>query len=209
MGLAVVTAAATGTETPDDLGRETIASGNRVHAAGPPAVQDNRDHSHDAIFQWPDPRRVDGPSSFDCRVEVAPVGVATLKTSEEIIAYLRLLGLGDLADRVSQVKADLEDDPFDPPLQTESLRGFTTFVTEQRGLRRPNVTGNPRGLIHSQWSVYEQGTVVLEFQSSECVRFAAVSAPADQAMERDCVYGTCRVRDVMNKLTAFRGELLP
>ena len=109
---------------------------------------------------------------------------------EEIIAILRLFGLGAIADRLGYLQKMVADDPDEQPIVLDSLRQLALFLMSERQLPDPQIGVNASGLMQVEWRVPEDGILAMEFLPSDFIRFAAVSAPVTHGPQRMTVSGT-------------------
>ena len=121
----------------------------------------------------------------------------------DILTALEQSGLGATAARLLHLRRLADEDPEEPDIPIESLRGLASFLLNQPRLPSPRLGVGPEGLIQAEWRVPEDGILALKFLPTGFVRFAAVSAPAQTGIERRRVNGTLPASDVSDAIRAF------
>ena len=137
-----------------------------------------------------------------------PTRIAAESTHEGIIAVLRLFGLEKVTDRLDYLRGLTDDDPDEPPMDVESLRAMSLFLISERQLPEPEIGITPDGLIQTEWRTPPNGILAVEFLPSGLVRFAAISSPAQQGVDRLSLNGTLPKDEALAALRPFTA-LLP
>lgn len=127
----------------------------------------------------------------------------------DIATALEQSGLGGIAARLVHLQRLVDDDPDEPGIPIESLRGLASFLLKERQLPSPRLGVGPEGFIQAEWRVPEDGMLALKFLPSGFIRFAAVSAPARPGVERRRVNGTLPSSAVSDAIRAFTDLLVP
>ena len=82
--------------------------------------------------------------------------IENASTPEEIIGVLRQFNLDAIADRLTDLRTLVEDDPEESPMELESLRSLAIFLMSEireRQLPEPEIGVTPDGLIEIAWSL--------------------------------------------------------
>ena len=82
--------------------------------------------------------------------------IENASTPEEIIDILRRFNLDATADRLTDLRTLVEDDPEESPMELESLRSLATFLMSEireRQLPEPEIGVTPDGLVEIAWSL--------------------------------------------------------
>lgn len=137
-----------------------------------------------------------------------PTRIAAESTHEGIIAVLRLFGLEKVADRLDYLRGLVNDDPGETPMNVESLRAMSLFLTSERQLPEPEIGVTPDGLMQAEWRTPPNGILAMEFLPSGLVRFAAITSPAQQGVDRLSLNGTLPKDEALAALRPFT-SLLP
>ena len=124
-----------------------------------------------------------------------------------IIAVLRLFRLDAIADRLGYLGQLAEDDPDEPSMSIESLRGLALFLMGERRLPDPQIGVTPDGLAHIEWRFPPNGILAMEFLPSGLIRFAALSAPAQPGLDRLSVNGTLPKDETLAAVQPFTSRL--
>ena len=139
-------------------------------------------------------------ATWQTRIEAA-------NTPEEIFGVLRLFGYNKVADRLVYLGRLSDDDPDEPQMQIESLRGLADFITSEQELPDPQIGVNPDGLTQIEWQIPPNGILAMEFLSSDLIRFAAISAPARKGVDRLNVNGTLPKAAALDAVRPFTSHL--
>ena len=124
-----------------------------------------------------------------------------------IIGVLRLFRLDAIADRLGYLGQLVEDDPDEPSMSIESLRGLALFLMSERQLPDPQIGVTPNGLAHIEWRLPPNGFLAMEFLPSGLIRFAAISAPAQPGLDRLSVNGTLPKDETLAAVQPFTSRL--
>ena len=126
----------------------------------------------------------------------------------DIATALEQSGHGAIAARLVHLHRLVDEDPEEPGIPIESLRGLASFLLKAPRLPSPRLGVGPEGCIQAEWRVPEDGMLALKFLPSGFIRFAAVSAPAESGIERRRVNGTLPATDVSDAIRAFTDLLV-
>lgn len=99
----------------------------------------------------------------------------------DLILIIRLFNRSLIADRLDYLCGMSVDEPYQKPLDLESMRGFTFFIMNNAYLPYPDIVVTPNGHISAEWTVADHGTLVLEFLSSEHVEYLDVFQQSETA----------------------------
>ena len=126
----------------------------------------------------------------------------------EIATALEQSGFSAIAARLVHLQRLVDEDPEEPAIPIESLRGLASFLLNERRLPSPRLGVGPEGFVQAEWRVPEGGMLALKFMPSGFIRFAAISAPAQPGLERRRVNGTLPASDVSEAIRAFTDLLV-
>ena len=126
----------------------------------------------------------------------------------DIATALEQSGHGAIAARLAHLHRLVDEDPEEPGISIESLRGLASFLLEEPQLPSPRLGVGPEGFVQAEWRVPEDGMLALKFLPSGFIRFAAVSAPARPGIERRRVNGTLPATDVADAVRMFTDLLV-
>lgn len=126
----------------------------------------------------------------------------------DIATALDQSGHGSVAARLVHLHRLVDEDPEEPGIPIESLRGLASFLLKEPRLPSPRLGVGPEGCIQAEWRVPEDGMLALKFLPSGLIRFAAVSAPAQPGIERRRVNGTLPATDVADAVRMFTDLLV-
>ena len=121
----------------------------------------------------------------------------------DVLTALKQSGFGAIAARLVHLHRLADEDPEEPDIPIESLRGLASFLLKEARLPGPRLGVGPEGFIQAEWRVPEGGILALKFLPTGFVRFVAVSAPARTGIERRRVNGTLPANDVSDAIRAF------
>ena len=93
-------------------------------------------------------------------------------------------------------------------MHVESLRAMSLFLMGERQLPEPEIGITPDGLMQTEWRTPSNGILAMEFLPSGLVRFAAISSPAQQGVDRLSLNGTLPKDEALAALRPFTA-LLP
>ena len=126
----------------------------------------------------------------------------------DIATALEQSGHGAIAARLVHLHRLVDEDPEEPRIPIESLRGLASFLLNEPRLPSPRLGVGPEGCIQAEWRVPQDGMLALKFLPSGFIRFAAVSAPAQPGIERRRLNGTMPAPDVSDAIRAFTDLLV-
>ena len=146
------------------------------------------------------------PGSRSTSRSAAQVDAA--RDHRDIATALERSGHGAIAARLIHLYRLVDEDPEEPGIPIESLRGLASFLLNESHLPSPRLGVGPEGFIQAEWRVPEDGMLALKFLPSGFIRFAAVSAPAEPGIERRRVNGTLPATDVADAVRMFTDLLV-
>ncbi len=126
----------------------------------------------------------------------------------DVATALEQSGHGAIAARLVHLHRLVDEDPEEPRIPIESLRGLASFLLNEPRLPIPRLGVGPEGFIQAEWRVPEDGMLALKFLPSGFIRFAAVSAPVQPGIERRRVNGTLPAPAVSDAIRAFTDLLV-
>ena len=133
--------------------------------------------------------------------------IENASTPEEIIGVLRQFNLDAIADRLTDLRMLVEDDPEESPMELESLRSLAIFLMSEireRQLPEPEIGVTPDGLVEIAWSLPpHNGILAMDFLLSGQVQYAAISAPAQHGVEQKTASGTSPKDEIMKDVQSF------
>ena len=133
--------------------------------------------------------------------------IENASTPEEIIDILRRFNLAAIADRLTDLRELVEDDPEESPMELESLRSLATFLMSEireRQLPEPEIGVTPDGLVEIAWSLPpHNGILAMDFLISGKIQYTAISAPAQHGAERETASGTSTKDQIMKDVQSF------
>lgn len=150
-----------------------------------------------------------GVSTLDMSVtsRVWQPQIENASTPEEIIDILRRFNLDAIADRLTDLRTLVEDDPEESPMELESLRSLATFLMSEireRQLPEPEIGVTPDGLVEIAWSLPpHNGILAMDFLISGQIQYTAISAPAQYGVERETASGTATKDEIMKNVQSF------
>ena len=161
----------------------------------------------------------------------APGKVPVLRNVEDILKYLRSLGLDDLADDLEYKKRLIEENLDELPISLESAREFAAFVATESPPGSPNVTVDSYGYVGLEWTIPSppastsgaevvttersddhvwgkgDGVLALWFLPNGLVRTYGTSGPVGQGVERMRVNSILPPVHVMGEVKPFLSRL--
>ena len=133
--------------------------------------------------------------------------VENASTPEEIIDILRRFNLDAIADRLTDLRTLVEDDPEESPMELESLRSLAIFLMSEireRQLPEPEIGVTPDGLVEIAWSLPpHNGILAMDFLLSGQIQYTAISALAQHGVEQKTASGTSPKDEIMKDVQSF------
>ena len=133
--------------------------------------------------------------------------IENASTPEEIIDILRRFNLDAIADRLTDLRTLVEDDPEESPMELESLRSLAIFLMSEireRQLPEPEIGVTPDGLVEIAWSLPpHNGILAMDFLPSGQIQYTAISAPAQHGVEPKTTSGTSPKDEIMKNVQSF------
>ena len=136
-------------------------------------------------------------------------------TAHAIAATLRSHRRERVANRVDYLQELARSDPEEQPIAPESLWHMACFLLEQGHLPDPEVGVSPNGMAQAEWTIpatsdsraLGNGLLVMEFLPRATIRFAALSAPYRQGVDRLTVHGTLPAADALDAVRTFTARI--
>ena len=134
--------------------------------------------------------------------------IENASTSEEIIDILRRFNLAAIADRLTDLRTLVEDDPEESSMELELLRSLAIFLMSElreRQLPEPEIGVTPDGLVEIAWSLPpHNGILAMDFLISGHIQYTAISAPpAQHGLARKTASGTVPKDEIMKEVESF------
>lgn len=125
----------------------------------------------------------------------------------KVVVALEQSGFSATATRIVHLHRLAADDPEEPGISIESLRGLASFLQREPRLRSPRIGVGPTGIVQAEWRVAEDGMLALQFLPSEFIRFAAISPRGRLERTRRRLSGILPASEVREPIRPFT-ELL-
>lgn len=159
-----------------------------VRARGTPAIVVTRSQELGELASLC--RGASADSSSDPAQTLLIDSILSATAHEQILAALRPLGFGAMADRLAYLHAITgEEDPDEPPMAISSLRHCALFFASEPQHRDADIGVSPDGLLQAQWRLTGGGVLAVRFLPNGFLQFAGVSESGIPA-ERRRVHGT-------------------
>ena len=133
--------------------------------------------------------------------------IENASTPEEIIDFLRQFNLNAIANRLTDLRKLVEDDPEESPMELESLRSLAIFLMSEihdRHLPEPEIGVTPDGLVEIAWSLPpHNGILAMDFLLSGQIQYTAISTPAQHGVERKTASETSPKDEIMKNVQSF------
>lgn len=127
----------------------------------------------------------DLPARIDINTQIN--GAATAK---EFAGILNILGIGRVAGRLLELSDIADEEPEQAPLSIDSLRQLVHFIVSERDLGDPRVGLSEDGTLTADWKISDQGALAVWFFENAIPRFAAISSPFREGVQRRKLSGT-------------------
>lgn len=124
-----------------------------------------------------------------------------------VAIVLEQSGFGAIAARLVHLHRLVDDDPEEPIISIESLRGLASFLQHEPRLPSPRIGVGPTGVMQAEWRVAEDGMLALKFLPSKFIRFAAIYPRGQLGCKRRRFSGTLPASEVREQVRPFM-ELL-
>ena len=141
--------------------------------------------------------------------------VPGITPNTDVVAALRNSRYRAVAERLDYLNAELADDPdYDiDEVNPDSVVNFATFLLSEKPAAPPIVGLHPNGFVFAQWRVVRQehdelwgggdGSLVMVFEPSNLVNFAARSGIAEDGAKTITANGVMPVQDLQISLQYF------
>ena len=117
---------------------------------------------------------------------------------EDVVLVIKLFGQSSIANRLDYLHSLPVDEPYQKPMNLESVKGFALFIMNNAYLPYPDIVVNPDGHVTIEWDVAGCGTLILEFISLERVEYLEVPQQPESARQRQYNSGRTSIDDVTN-----------
>lgn len=128
-------------------------------------------------------------------------------STRNVAIALEQSGFSATAARLVRLHRLADDDPEEPAISIESLRGLASFLQHQPRLSSPRIGVGPTGVTQAEWRVAEDGMLALKFLTSKFIRFAAIFPRGQLGRKRRRFSGTLPPSEVWERIRPFT-ELL-
>ena len=145
-----------------------------------------------------------------------PTSLATLiEPDTDVVLALRNSRYREVSERLDYLNAELADDPdWDiDEVDPDSVASFATFLLSEDLAALPIVGLHPSGFIFAQWRVIRQqhdefwgvgdGSLVMVFEPSQLVNYAAICGKADDGASAITANGVLPVQNLRSSLGYF------
>ena len=119
---------------------------------------------------------------------------------EDVILVIRLFGQSSIANRLEYLHNLPVDEPYQKPINLESVQGFALFIMNNAYLPYPDIMVNPDGHVTIEWEVAECGALILEFISLESVEYLEVPQQSESGFQRQYNSGITSIDDLPNTI---------
>ena len=119
-------------------------------------------------------------------------------TIKNVILNLKIFGKSSIADRLSYLYDIPVDEPYQKPIDLESIKGFALFIMDNVHLSYPDIVVNPDGRIVVEWRLEGRGTLIFEFLSSAHVEYLEVYHEHESASQRQYASGVSLIDNIMD-----------
>lgn len=140
------------------------------------------------------PRETPHPKSKEVTSAVEP---------QDLVKILRSANRIDVANQLETLLTDIGEDLCQTEIDFESLRGMVLFHIEVSQFEYPVIGLDPVGNVQAEWSVLDNGLLVMNFQPDGLIRFVAISAPAQPGIVRKKDKGTLTRSEVLQRVHLF------
>ncbi len=122
---------------------------------------------------------------------------------QDLVEILRLANRIDVANQLEVLLIDIGEDQCETEIVLESLMAMVLFLIEESQFESPVIGLDPVGNVQAEWSVLDNGLLVMNFQPDDLIRFVAISAPAQPGIERKKDKGTLTRPEVLQRINLF------
>ena len=134
--------------------------------------------------------------------------VSSADNLEEIIDLFRQSDnpkFNKIADRLRELQDFYEEDPEGgDPLTIEALRTLAFFVGNNRDLPYSHISVYSDGRVYLEWRLHPQGRLAMELSpDKDLINFAAISATAEEGIERKEVSGALPEKEAIEAVRWF------
>ena len=134
--------------------------------------------------------------------------VSSADNPEEIIELFRQSDnpkFNRIADRLRELQDFYEEDPEGgDPLTIEALRTLAFFVGNNIDLPYSHISVYSDGRVYLEWRLHPQGRLAMELSSDkDLINFAAISATAEEGIERKEVSGALPEKEAIEAVRWF------
>ena len=129
-------------------------------------------------------------------------------TVEDIVLVISHFGRSPIADRLYYLHGLPIDEPYQKPMNLESVKGFALFIMNNAYLPYPDIMVNPDGRVTIEWDVVGHGTLILEFLSSEYVEYLDVLEQSEPVRQRQYSSGVSPIDSAMDAVKPAIDKLM-
>lgn len=136
-------------------------------------------------------------------------------TAEAIEDTLRAHGRERVANRLRYLQELARLYPEEQPMDFDSLRHMAHFLLEQEQLPEPQVSVSPNALVQVEWRLPDtsdnqagDGLLAMEFLCNGMIRFAALSTPYREGIDRLTAHGTLPTAETMDAVRPFTARIV-
>ncbi len=129
-------------------------------------------------------------------------------TVEGVVLAISHFGRSPIANRLHYLHGLPTDEPYQKPMNLESVKGFALFIMNNAYLPYPDIIVNPDGRVTIEWDVVGHGTLILEFLSSEYVEYLDVLQQSEPARQRQYRSGVSSIDSVVDAVKPAIDKLM-
>ena len=129
--------------------------------------------------------------------------VANVVVPQDLVEILRSANRDDVAEQLEELLEYIDEDLSEPEIVLDSLKGMVLFLIEESQFESPVIGLDPVGNVQAEWSVFDDGLLVMNFRPNGLIRFVAISAPARPGIVRMRDKGTLPKSLVLQRIQPF------
>ncbi len=150
----------------------------------------------------------DAEEDLTARIDIN-TQINSAAAAKEFVGILNVLGIGRVAGRLSELSDIADEEPEQAPISIDSLRQLVHFIVNERDLGDPRVGLSEDGTLTADWKISDQGALAVWFFENAVPRFAAISSPYREGVQRRKLSGSVRSEKIIPALEnadIFAGE---
>lgn len=136
------------------------------------------------------------PATFNQDPPAWQTHLKNATTIEDIILVIKYFGWSSIADRLYHLYDLPVDEPYENPMNLESVKGFALFIMNNMHLPYPDITVSSDGRVAIEWDVVDHGGLILHFLSSEHVEYLEVLQQSESAHQKQYNSGVSSIDTV-------------